>query len=101
MESARLENGLQSPLNGEKLAQMFVYYRKLKDPYVKRSFNIKLVSGKPLYAKDKNAFDSFISLASKHPSFNVNEYVKFCIDSGVSSNESIISNCIKSTAMIS
>lgn len=83
--------------DGEYVAKVFKYYRKLQNPRVNRAFPIKLVSGKALYKKHKALFDNFAKVASKN-SFDVESYLKYCIRCGI--QEDNIEVCLASMTMI-
>ena len=84
--------------DGEYVAKVFKYYRRLQNPYVSHAVPIKLISGKSLYNKHKKAFDCFAQLAAKNK-FDVERYIKYCVKCGI--NEEIVETCLTSTTMIS
>lgn len=93
-------NGSQSDVrsfDGEYIAKVFKYYRKLQNPRVNHTFPMKLVSGKVLYKKHKVLFDNFAKVASKN-SFDVESYLKYCIRCGI--QEDNIEACLASMTMI-
>lgn len=84
--------------NGYDIAQLFIYYRRKQNPYIKKHLPLKLVSAKSFYNKHKNKFDIFAEKVNKNH-FNVDSYIKFCvIDNGI--KEEYIDLCIASTTMI-
>ena len=68
--------------DGEYVAQLVRYYRRLQNPYVSHDIPLKLVSGKSLYAKHKKLFDNFAVLAASN-NFDVEPYIKFCVKHGM------------------
>lgn len=84
--------------DGEYIAKLFKFYRRLQNPYVSHDLPLKLVSGKSLYLKHKEAFDNFAKISSKNR-FDVERYIKYCVKCGI--REDIVEACISSTTMIS
>ena len=85
--------------DGYHVAQLFLFYRRLLNPYIKNHLPLKLVSAKKLYAKHKDQFDAFAEKASKN-NFDVDSYIKFCVvEQGI--NEKTLDLCISSSLMIS
>lgn len=83
--------------NGEYVAKVFKFYRRLQNPYVSHDLPVKLVSGKAIYNEHKEAFDKFAELAAKN-NFDIDRYIKYCVSCGI--NESIVEVCLTSTTMI-
>lgn len=83
--------------DGEHVAKIFKYYRRLQNPYVSQTLPLKLVSGKALYKAHKEEFDRFAKLAVKNR-FDVERYIKYCVKCGI--RESSVLVCIASTTMI-
>lgn len=83
--------------DGEHVAQIFTYYRRLQNPYKSKSCPMALVSGKPLYKRHRAVFDKFASIASAN-SFDVEPYLKYCVSCGMT--EDTLSVCLASTTML-
>lgn len=83
--------------NGEFVAKVFKYYRRLQNPHVNGSLPMKLVSGKALYKKHKEAFDKFAMLANDN-SFDIERYIKYCVKCGIREDNVLV--CISSMTMI-
>ena len=94
--SASAQNDAPS-FDGEHVAQLFSYYRRLQNPYKSKTCPLALVSGKPLYKRHKAMFDKFASIASANK-LDVEPYLKYCISCGI--DESTLSACIASTTML-
>lgn len=84
--------------DGEHIAQIFRYYRRLQNPYKSKTIPMKLVSGKSLYNKHKALFDAFAKIVSKN-NFDVESYIKYCVNCGIA--EDNLETCFASTTMIS
>ena len=98
--SSRIDDGHQNgalSFDGEYVAKVFKYYRRLQNPHVSSTLPLKLVSGKALYRANKEAFDKFAKLASKNH-FDVERYIKYCVKCGI--RESNVNVCLSSTTMI-
>lgn len=94
----RLQKNVDLNYDGYTIAQLFAYYRRKQNPYIKKHLPLKLVSAKSLYAKHKAKFDSFAIKVNKNK-FDIDSYIQFCvIDNGI--KESSIDLCIASTTMI-
>ena len=84
--------------NGYNIAQLFLYYRRLLNPYIKYHVPLKLVSAKKFYLKNKDIFDKFAENAN-NTKFNVEPYIKFCvIENGLT--ESSLDICIETPVML-
>lgn len=83
--------------DGEHVAQIFSYYRRLQNPYKSKTCPMALVSGKPLYKRHKAMFDKFASIANANK-LDVEPYLKYCVSCGI--DESTLSACIASTTML-
>lgn len=95
---SHLQQNADLSCNGYYIAQLFVYYRRKQNPYIKKHLPIKLISAKSLYSKHKNKFDTFAISVNKNK-FDIDSYIKFCIiNNGI--KESSIDLCIASTTMI-
>ena len=93
----RLQRKDAQYFNGEHVAKIFKYYRRLQNPYKSKSIPLKLVSGKKLYLENKDLFDRFASIA-KLNNFDYEPYIKYCVRCGI--NESTLDVCLASTKMI-
>lgn len=85
--------------DGMQLAKVFAYYLHAKKPNVDAS-KIPLLgmSGRHLYDPHKKAFDDFAALAKKNE-FDVEPYVKFCVDNGIS--EKNVESCLTFSNLLS
>lgn len=84
--------------NGYGIAQLFLYYRRLLNPYIKNHLPLKLVSAKKIYSKNKDIFDKFAENANNNK-FDVEPYIKFCvIQNGLT--ESSLDICIETPVML-
>ena len=92
------KNHAGSNYNGYSVAQLFLYHRRLLNPYIKHYLPLKLVSAKKLYAKYQNEFDAFAERANKN-SFDVESYIKYCVDEN-RLTESSIDICITNPVML-
>lgn len=84
--------------DGEYVAKLFRFYRRLQNPYVSHDVPMKLVSGKNLYAKHRDLFDSFAAKASKN-NFDIEPYIKYCVKCGMT--EETLDVCLASSTMLS
>ena len=83
--------------DGEHIAKVFKYYRRLQNPYKSKTIPLKLVSGKALYQANKEMFDKFAD-AAKANNFDYEPYIKYCVKCGI--NESMVDMCFASTKML-
>ena len=83
--------------DGEYVAKIFKFYRRLQNPYVSHTLPIQCVPCKSLYNKHKNAFDRFAVIATKNK-FDVERYIRYCVKCGI--NEDIVETCLTTTTMI-
>ncbi len=95
--SAKHQENAQSS-DGEKVAQLFKYYRYIQNPYKSKTIPLKLVSGKALYSANKTMFDAFAKTAQDNK-FNVEPYIKYCVKCGMT--ESTLDVCFASPTMLS
>lgn len=83
--------------DGEYVAKVFRYYRYLQNPYKSKTVPLKLISGKSLYNKHKDLFDSFAKLASSN-NFDIEPYIKYCVNCGMTENT--LDVCFSSIKML-
>lgn len=83
--------------NGEHIAKIFKFYRRLQNPYVSHDLPVKLVPARDFYREHKESFDKFAELASKN-NFDVDQYMKYCVSCGI--DERLVEKCLKSTMML-
>lgn len=95
-EKRKLQENIDQ-FDGEYVAKIFKFYRRQQNPYVSHTLPVKLVSGKTLYNKHKEAFDKFAEIAIKN-NFDVDRYIKYCVKCGI--NENLVETCLSSTTMI-
>ena len=83
--------------DGEYVAKIFKFYRRLQNPYVSHDLPVRMVPAKTLYKKHKKSFDNFAKFAVNN-NFDVDRYIKYCVSCGI--NEKIVETCLSSTTML-
>ena len=84
--------------DGEHVAQIFKYYRRMQNPYVSHSIPLKLISGKSLYNRHRKLFDDFAKKAIDNK-FDIEPYIKYCVHCGIT--EDTLNVCLASSTMLS
>lgn len=83
--------------DGITLAKLFKYCCHMHNANVKTSVPFKLINGKAIYKKNKEAFDAFSKIITKNK-FDVKKYFEYCVVNGI--KEDNVKLCISSSLMI-
>lgn len=94
-----LNNGdiIPDDYDGILLAKIFKYCCHMHNINNRKMIPFKLINGKAIYKKNKNAFDKF-SIIVKKNKFNVKKYFEYCVVHGI--KEDNVNLCISSSLMI-